>query len=136
MRYTVSMLFKYHAIDQDGHERDGTIEAPSKDVAISALQRRNLVISVIESSEKQSLLERSVSFFGRIPNKDVVILSRQIATLFEAQVSALRVFRLLSVEVENTQLSVILSAVGDDLQGEVPSARRSRATPRSSRRSM
>ena len=52
MRYTVSMLFKYHAIDQDGHERDGTIEAPSKDVAISALQRRNLVISVIESSEK------------------------------------------------------------------------------------
>jgi len=114
------MLFKYHAIDQDGHERDGTIEAPSKDVAISALQRRNLVISVIESSEKQSLLERGVSFFGRIPNKDVVILSRQIATLFEAQVSALRVFRLLSVEVENTQLSAILSAVGDDLQGGSP----------------
>ncbi|MEK7135696.1 MAG: type II secretion system F family protein [Patescibacteria group bacterium] len=114
------MLFKYHAIDQDGHERDGTIEAPSKDVAISALQRRNLVISVIESSEKQSLLERSVSFFGRIPNKDVVILSRQIATLFEAQVSALRVFRLLSVEVENTQLAAVLSAVGDDLQGGSP----------------
>ena len=112
------MLFKYHAIDQDGHERDGTIEAPSKDVAISALQRRNLVISVIESSEKQSLLERSVSFFGRIPNKDVVILSRQIATLFEAQVSALRVFRLLSVEVENTQLAAVLSAVGDDLKGK------------------
>ena len=114
------MLFKYHAIDQDGHERDGTIEAPSKDVAISALQRRNLVISVIESSEKQSFLERGVSFFGRIPNKDVVILSRQIATLFEAQVSALHVFRLLSVEVENTELSAILSAVGDDLQGGSP----------------
>ena len=26
----VAMLFTYHAIDQDGHERDGTIEAPSQ----------------------------------------------------------------------------------------------------------
>ena len=38
------MLFKYHAIDEDGHERDGTIEAPSQEVAVSALQRRKLII--------------------------------------------------------------------------------------------
>ena len=29
------MLFKYHAIDQDGHERDGTIDAPSQEVAVA-----------------------------------------------------------------------------------------------------
>src|SRR3989344_2429654 len=114
------MLFKYHAIDQDGHERDGTIEAPSKEVAVSALQRRNLIISVIESAEKSSLLNMDLSFFGRVSNKDVVILSRQIATLFEAQVSALRVFRLLAAEVENKQLATVLSTVGDDLQGGSP----------------
>ena len=114
------MLFKYHAIDQDGHERDGTVEAPSKEVAVSALQRRNLIISVIESAEKSSLLNMDLSFFGRVSNKDVVILSRQIATLFEAQVSALRVFRLLAAEVENKQLATVLSTVGDDLQGGSP----------------
>jgi type IV pilus assembly protein PilC len=114
------MLFKYHAIDQDGHERDGTIEAPSKEVAVSALQRRNLIISAIESSEKHSLLEFDLSFFGRVSNKDVVILSRQIATLFEAQVSALHVFRLLGSEVDNKQLATVLSTVGDDLQGGSP----------------
>lgn len=114
------MLFKYHAIDQDGHERDGTIEAPSQEVAVSALQRRNLIISVIESAEKHSLLDMDLSFFGRVSNKDVVILSRQIATLFEAQVSALRVFRLLAAEVENKQLATVLSTVGDDLQGGSP----------------
>src|SRR3990167_8120831 len=103
------MLFKYHAIDQDGHERDGTIEAPSKDVAVSALQRRALIISMIESTEKRSLLDIDLSFFGRVSNKDVVILSRQIATLFEAQVSALRVFRLLATEVDNKQLAAVLS---------------------------
>ncbi len=115
------MLFKYHAIDQDGHERDGTIEAPSQEVAVSALQRRNLIVSVIESGEKHSLLEFDIPFFGgRISNKEVVILSRQIATLFEAQVSALRIFRLLASEVDNKRLAAVLSTVGDDLQGGSP----------------
>lgn len=115
------MLFKYHAIDQDGHERDGTIEAPSQEVAVGALQRRNLIISSIESGEKKKFLEINIPFLGhRISNKDVVILSRQIATLFEAQVSALRVFRLLASEVDNKNLATVLSTVGDDLQGGSP----------------
>jgi type IV pilus assembly protein PilC len=114
------MLFKYHAIDQDGHERDGTIEAPSKDVAVSALQRRNLIISAIDSNEKKSLLEFEIPFFNQISNKDIVILSRQISTLFEAQVSALRIFRLLAAEVDNKKLALVLSTVGDDIQGGSP----------------
>ena len=114
------MLFTYHAIDQDGHEREGTIEAPSQEIAVSALQRRNLIISAIESTEKRPLLALSLSFLNRVSNKDVVILSRQIATLFEAQVSALRVFRLLAAEVESRQLADILTTVGDDLQGGSP----------------
>lgn len=114
------MLFKYHAIDEDGHERDGTIEAPSQEVAVSALQRRNLIISVIESAEKRSIFDINIPFFSGISNKDIVILSRQIATLFEAQVSVLRIFRLLAAEIDNKQLSIILSSIGDDLQGGSP----------------
>ena len=114
------MLFKYHAIDQDSHERDGTIEAPSQEVAISALQRRNLIISAIESAEKHSFLESPLLFFNRISHKDIVILSRQMATLFEAQVSTLRIFRLLAAEVDNKQLATVLSNVGDDIQGGSP----------------
>lgn len=111
------MLFKYHAIDQDSHEREGTIEAPSRETAISALQRRNLIISSLESGQSKPLLQMDIPFFDRVSNKDVVILSRQIATLFEAQVSALRIFRLLASEVENKRLSQVLSTIGDDLQG-------------------
>jgi type IV pilus assembly protein PilC len=114
------MIFSYHAIDQDGHERTGTIEAPSQDSAITALQRRNLIIATIQSAEKKSWFEFEIPLFSGIKNKDIVILSRQIATLFEAQVSALRVFRLLGSEVENKNLAKILSTVGDDLQGGIP----------------
>ena len=111
------MLFKYHAIDKDGHEREGTIEALSQDVAVSALQRRELIISAIEPAEKKSPLEIEIPFFNNVSNRDIVILSRQIATLFEAQVSALRIFRLLATEVESKRLADILSTVADDLQG-------------------
>src|SRR3989338_8713296 len=111
------MLFTYHAIDQDGHERDGSIEAPSQEIAVLALQRRNLIISAIESTEKHALFNVAISFFNTISTRDIVIFSRQIATLFEAQVSALRIFRLLASEVENRQLAITLSSVGDDIQG-------------------
>ena len=114
------MLFHYQAIDKDGHEREGTIEAYSQDGAVSELQKRELVISQLDPIAKKNPLDVEIPFFNRIPNKDIVILSRQVATLFEAQVSALRVFRLLATEVPNRQLSDVLTAVADDLQGGSP----------------
>lgn len=111
------MLFIYKAIDNTGGETEGSIDALNKDVAISSLQRRGLVIKSIVSSEEQGgLLKKEFHFFERVKNKDVVILSRQIATLFAAQVSALRVFRLLSGESENPTLGRKLQEVADDIQ--------------------
>ena len=113
-------LFTYRALDRDGHEREGTVEALSMDVAVATLQRRNLIVSSIAPAVEKSVLSADLGIFKRVSNKDVVILSRQIATLFEAQVSALRIFRLLAAEVENRYLSEILTQVADDLQGGSP----------------
>jgi type IV pilus assembly protein PilC len=114
------MLFKYHALDEKGLERTGSVEALSMDVAVSTLQRRNLIVSSIEPEVQKTFFSTDFSFLQHVSNKDIVILSRQIATLFEAQVSALRVFRLLASEVENKLLSEILTSISDDLQGGSP----------------
>jgi len=112
------MLFSYKAIDETGASREGTIEAISQDVAISSLQRRNLILSSITPAEKAGLFGSfNITLFERVSNRDVVILSRQIATLFEAQVSALRVFRLLSAESPTPALAKKLGDVSDELQG-------------------
>src|SRR3989344_6979876 len=112
------MLFKYKSVDDKGVNKEGEIDAPNRDVAISALQRRGLVIITIEEEgEKKSFLK--ISFFERVKPKDVVILSRQIATLFEAQVSALKAFTMLSVNTENKLLGSKLTQIGDDLQSGV-----------------
>ncbi len=114
------MLFSYHALDQDGHERTGTVEALTIESAVSTLQRRNLIITAIQPEEKKSILNMEFTFLNRVSNKEIVILSRQIATLFEAQVSALRIFRLLASEVDNRYLGEILTQVADDIQGGAP----------------
>ncbi len=114
------MLFKYKAIENSGRETEGTIEAVNVDVAISSLQRRALVVSSIKSAEETSLFETRISLFDRIPTKDVVVFSRQISTLFSAQISALRAFRLLATESPNLNLRRHLSQISDDLQSGMP----------------
>lgn len=110
------MLFNYKAIDSNNQEITGSVDALSVDVAISSLQKRGLVIVSINPADKAGF-GSNVILFEHISNKDVVILSRQLATLFGAQVSALRVFRLLASETENKALGKKLALISEDIQG-------------------
>lgn len=110
------MLFNYEAVDTAGSKKNGSIDAVNVDIAISSLQRRGLVLVSIKGASEGSLFTRNISFFDRISAKDVVILSRQLSSLFSAQISALRIFRLLSSEIENHALGVKLTQIADDLQ--------------------
>src|SRR6185436_4972031 len=112
------MLFRYEALDKDGGKQQGFIEALNVDVAISAIQRRSLVITSIRGVDEGNIfLKFNVSFLHRVSNKDIVILSRQMSTLFGAQVSALRVFTLLAGESTSEELKKHMTEVADDLQG-------------------
>jgi len=112
------MLFKYKAVDDKGINKEGEIDAPNQDIAVSGLQRRGLIIISIEDEGKVKSLF-SFSFFGKISMKEVVILSRQISTLFGAQVSALKAFTMLATNTENKRLSKILTEISDDLQAGI-----------------
>jgi type IV pilus assembly protein PilC len=113
------MEFTYEGLDQQGKPQGGIVNAASQDAAIQGLQRNGLTITAIKVSGQGGGLINSlqhVTFFGGVKNRDLVMLSRQIATLFEAQVSALRVFRLLAEQAEKPVLRQILTEVSDDLQ--------------------
>lgn len=110
-------IFTYTAVDAEGNERQGTIEAVNMDLAITALQRRGLILSGIDPVEQKGLLETRLRFFERVSNADVVMVSRQMTTLFEAQVSALRAFRLLAAEARTPILGEKLTQIANDIQG-------------------
>ncbi len=115
------MIFNYQATSREGVRQDGAIEAPTEDLAIASLQRRGLIILNIKESggTKWWNLNRKIKLFSRVKTSDVVILSRQIATLFEAKVSVLSTFRLLASESSNPILQEALTGITDDVKGGI-----------------
>lgn len=109
------MLFNYTALDKNGQLQRGGIDAISLEVAISSLQRRGLIIHSIDPAAKTSFL--NMTLFERVSSREIVVLSRQISTLFESQVSALRIFRMLASEAINPLLQRALGEVATDIQG-------------------
>lgn len=108
------MLFTYQALDQSGAKKNGTIDALNKTVAIGALQRRGLIVISIKGEEEKSVLQ--MNLFERVPLRHIVVMSRQISTLFSSQISALKAFTLLGTTTENQLLRKQLLQVGNDLQ--------------------
>jgi len=111
------MRFSYTVIDKNGAEQEGTIDTTSQDTAIATLQRNGYVITEIHAEGSGGVLGGEITFFEHVSNKEIVILSRQIATLFGAQVSALRVFKLLGAEHPNPLVRKTFMQIGDDIQG-------------------
>lgn len=119
------MVFQYKAVDKGGVPREGTVEAQNIETAIQTVEGQGYTIISVEPVEgkKKDLMNIEITWFQRVSNKEVVILSRQIATLFDAQVSALRIFRLLATEIENPKLKGIMNDVSDQLQAGSPISR-------------
>lgn len=114
------MLFNYEAITNTGEKKTGSVEASSRDVAIVAVQRRGLILSSIkEGSIKKGLFDFSFFGKGKISMKDVVIMSRQMSTLFESQVSALKAFNLLAGNTANQKLKNILEEISEDIKSGI-----------------
>jgi hypothetical protein len=91
------MLFKlllFTRSMQDGHEREGTVEALSMDVAVSTLQRRNLIVSPSSRRRRNRRFDRDLHSSSTSRIRKSSSSRARSRRLFEAQVSALRVFRL------------------------------------------
>lgn len=111
------MLFNYKVVTKTGAQKKGQIEAATMDLAVANLQRREyVVVSIIPDSQK-SFLEMSIPFFDKVPMKDIVLMSKQASTLFEAQVSAVKTFELLGQNAESKGIQKALSQVTEDIRG-------------------
>ncbi len=124
------MLFNYKATSKEGGQQNGSIDAPNVDIAIASLQRRGLIIISVEPENKQGFLNRALPFFNRVKMSEVVMLSRQISTLFEAKVSVLQTFQLLASQAENQTLQTGLIEIIDDIKGGISISEAMRKQPK------
>lgn len=110
------MLFNYKVITKDGSEKKGQIEAVSSEVAVATLQRRDYVVVSVTQQQQKGILKR-IPFFNTVKMKDIVLMTKQASTLFEAQVSAVKTFELLGQNSESPIIQDALSEVAEDIRG-------------------
>ena len=111
------MLFNYKVLTKEGQEKKGQVKAASSEIAVSTLQRREYIVISVVLADKKNFIESSLPFLDKVPMKDIVLMSKQASTLFEAQVSAVKTFELLGENAESKGIKKALSQVTEDIRG-------------------
>lgn len=102
------MKFEYKARTKEGNIKSGLVVAPDKSRAENLLTENGL--SVISIEQKQDgLVEKFGSFGESVSNKDLVIFSRQLATMISARVPIIQSLRILQDQIENKYLLKIIA---------------------------
>ena len=95
------MKFNYQARNKEGETQTGTVEAGTREAAIETLQRHDLVVVFLEKVSEVPIYARSLKFLQRIKTKEITIFYRQLAILFEANISPLEALRVLGEQTRN-----------------------------------
>ncbi len=99
-----SMKFKYKAKTKEGEEQVGFVEAGGKDSAITILASHGLFILSLEPVSKPGFFDRISTFFGRVKRKDLVVFTRQMAILMEAELPLTTSIQTLHKQTTHVQL--------------------------------
>jgi len=109
------MEFAYQARDDEGQYRTGTVEAVNESSAFDVLRQHGLIVIKIIPYNKVSVFER-IKIFDNVPLKDVVMFSRQLATLINAKVPIVQALRILETQVSSNKLKEILSSIAQHVE--------------------
>lgn len=109
--------FNYSARTREGDFKNGIIEASSKDGAISVLQRHNLIVVSLQAINEVPIWQRSFKFLQRVKSRELVIFSRQFATLIESQIVILEALRTLVEQTQNPFFKEKLTDVANEVEG-------------------
>jgi type II secretory pathway component PulF len=114
------MKFSYKARDKQGATKSGLVVAVDRARAEQLLEENNLMIIEIDQVEENILDKLNFIGFGKsVKNKDLVLFSRQLATLISARVPIIQALRVLEDQVTNKYLlSVIQDLISAVENGE------------------
>ena len=109
--------FKYTARDQEGKSVTGRISAESEPVVIAELRKRSLAILSISEEKESSLKKVSRPGAGKkIKPEDLVIFTRQFATMLDAGIPILQSLEALSEQTVNPTFKMALEGIREDIK--------------------
>jgi type IV pilus assembly protein PilC len=124
--------FKYTARNTAGKTIEGTIEAPLQRAAMDKLRsQRMTVMTVTEVKAGQgNFLSKIKLFEGGVASKDLVIFSRQLATLVSAGVPIVQGLNILIEQIQAPVFQKIMTSVRTDIESGITIAEAMRKHPK------
>ncbi|OGG43378.1 hypothetical protein A3G50_02400 [Candidatus Jorgensenbacteria bacterium RIFCSPLOWO2_12_FULL_42_11] len=98
------MKYNYQARTKTGELQLGSVEAASREAALNILTGHDLYILSLGVLKEAKLTERFLQFFRRIKKSDLMIFSRQLATLLSAKIPLSSSLRTLYSQTQNINL--------------------------------
>lgn len=112
------MRFSYKARTKEGELQIGSVEASAKEAAADVLIGHGLfVLSLDEVREGGSLYDRLTAVFRRVKTADLMVFTRQFATLLAAQVTLSDGLTSLYHQTTNPILKEAIAAITHDVEG-------------------
>ena len=107
--------FEYKAKTKGGETRTGSIETSSREAALDVLQQNELIVLSLQEIRQSAGF--NFSFGGGVKQKDIVIFSRQLATLFEARIPIVSSLKTLLSEITKEKFRSAVAEITDDVSG-------------------
>jgi type IV pilus assembly protein PilC len=107
--------FAYVAINAEGVELDGEINAPDLNAAREALRVRGLLATTLD--EQASSAEGFRAAVKKVKPKTLQIFSRQFATMIEAGLNVVTALVILEEQTEDRKFAMIVAEVRADVEG-------------------
>ncbi|OGS10161.1 MAG: hypothetical protein A3J70_03935, partial [Elusimicrobia bacterium RIFCSPHIGHO2_02_FULL_61_10] len=114
--------YKYTARNTAGKTIEGVIEAQVQKLAIEKLRGQKYTVmslSEVKGGGPTDLMSRLNPFKGSIKGKDLVIFSRQLATLVSAGVPIVQGLNILEAQIESSAFKTVISGIRTDIESGV-----------------
>jgi len=113
------MKFKYSARTKAGEKQAGFVEAANKEAAINILRGNELFILSMEEAERRRWFGSLFNFFYRVKRSDLMIFTRQFATMLEAKVPLSEALRNLHNQTRNAALREVILTITNDVESGI-----------------
>lgn len=107
--------FQYTVKDKEGHTLTGVMEAETEAVVVESLHKKNLIIVSVQTAKQKIIKSKS----KKIKLDDLVVFSRQLATMIDAGIPLVQALGILSEQIENLNFRNVIVTIRRDIESGV-----------------
>ncbi len=107
--------FRYSAKDKGGRTVSGVVESPDERTLIDLLRKQDLVLVSIRQEKKREKVSLFLDFGGKVKLGELVLFSRQLATMIESGIPLVQSLEILTEQIEHRGFKAIVGTIKKDV---------------------